>query len=43
MSKKSESVELLVCGCEKLAQKEYERRHDKVEKKVYWDFCKKNG
>ena len=33
----------LVCGCEKLAQKEYKRRHDNVEKKVPRDFCKKNG
>ena len=33
----------LVCGCEKLAQKEYKRRHDNVAKKVHWDFCKKNG
>ena len=33
----------LVCACEKLAQKEYKRRHDNVAKKVHWDFCKKNG
>ena len=33
----------LVCGCEKLAQKEYKRRHDNVAKKVHWDFCKNNG
>ena len=32
----------LVCGCEKLAQREYERRHDNVAKKAQWDFCK-NG
>ena len=41
--KKGESVQHLVCGCEKLAQKEYKRRHDNVAKKVHWDFCKKNG
>ena len=41
--KKCESVQHLVCGCEKLAQKEYKRRHDNVAKKVHWDFCKKNG
>ncbi|XP_068708222.1 uncharacterized protein [Montipora foliosa] len=40
--KKCESVQHLVCGCEKLAQKEYKRRHDNVAKKVHWDFCKKN-
>ena len=40
---KCESVQHLVCGCEKLAQKEYKRRHDTVAKKVHWYFCKKNG
>ena len=40
--KKGESVQNLVSGCEKLAQKEYERRHDNVVKKVHWDLCKKN-
>ena len=33
----------LVSGCEKLAQKEYKRRHDNVAKKVHWDLFKKNG
>ena len=33
----------LVSGSEKLAQKEYNRRHDNVAKKVHWDLCKKNG
>ena len=42
MWKKCESVQHLVCGCEKLAQKEYERRDGNVAKKVHWDFCKKN-
>ena len=42
MWKKYESVQHLVCGCEKLAQKEYRRRHDNVAKKFQWDFCK-NG
>ena len=41
--KKCERVQHLVCGCEKLAQKEYKRRHDNVAKKVHWDSCKKNG
>ena len=36
-------MQRLVCGCEKLGQKEYKRRHDNVAKKIYWDFCKKNG
>ena len=43
VEKKCESVQHLVCGCEKLAQKEYKRRHDNVARKVHWDFCKKNG
>ena len=43
VGKKCESVQHLVCACEKLAQKEYKRRHDNVAKKVHWDFCKKNG
>ena len=38
-----ESVQHLVSECEKLAQKEYKRRHDNVAKKVNRDFCKKNG
>ena len=43
MWKKGESVQHLVSGCEKLAQKEYKRRHDNVAKQVYWDLCIKNG
>ena len=37
-----ESVQHLVGGCEKLAQKEYKRRQDNVPKKVHWNLCKKN-
>ena len=33
----------ITSGCEKLAQKEYKRRHDNVAKKVHWDICKING
>ena len=40
--KRGESVQHLVSGCEKLAQKEYKRLHDNVAKKVHWDLCKKN-
>ena len=32
----------VISGCEKLAQKEYKRRHDNVAKKVHWDLCKKD-
>ena len=41
MEKKGERVQHLVSGCEKLTQKEYNRRHDNVAKKVHWDLCKK--
>ena len=41
--KKGESVQHITKGCEKMAQKEYKRRHDNVAKKVHWDICKKNG
>ena len=37
-----ESVQHIVSGCEKLAQKEYKRRHDNVAKKTHWDLCKKH-
>ena len=40
--KKGESAQHITSGCEKLAQKEYKRRHNNVEKKVHWDICKKN-
>ena len=33
--KKGESVQHLISGCEKLAQKEYKRRHDTVAKKIH--------
>ena len=38
--KKVEIVQHITSGCEKLAQKEYKRRHDNVAKKVHWDICK---
>ena len=40
--RKCESVQHITRGCEKLAQKEYNRRHDNVAKKIHWDICKKN-
>ena len=40
--KKGESVQHFVSVSEKLAQKEYKRRHDSVAKKIHWDLCKKN-
>ena len=41
--KKNQSAQHLVSGCEKLAKRKYTRWHSNVAKKVYWDFCKKNG
>ena len=41
--KTGESVQHITSGCEKLAQKEYKRRHDNVAKKVHWGICKNNG
>ena len=40
--KLGESVQHIVSGCEKLAQKEYKRRHDNVAKKIHWDLCKRH-
>ena len=34
-----ESVQHIVSGCEKLAQKEHKRRHDNGAKKIHWDLC----
>ena len=41
--RKGESVQHITSECEKLAQKEYKRRHDNVAKKFHWDICRKNG
>lgn len=41
--KKGESVQHIISECEKLAQKEYKRRHDNVAKKIHWELCKKNA
>ena len=43
MWKKDKSMQQLVSGCKKLAQKKHKRRHDNVNKKVHWNRCKKNG
>ena len=43
MWKKYESVQHLVSEYEKYTQKEYERWHNNVAKKVHCDLCQKNG
>ena len=40
MESVEKNVQHIVSECEKLAQKEYKRRHDNVAKKINWDFCK---
>ena len=38
-----ETAEHLVGGCEKLAQREYKRRHDKVAQLVHWNILRNDG
>ena len=41
--KVDESIDHIVSGCSKLAQKEYKSRHDNLEKIVHWKLaCKSN-
>ena len=40
---KGETVQHIICECEKLAQKEYKRHHDNVARRFHWDLCRKNG
>ena len=39
--KKSETISHIVSECEKVAQKEYKRRHDNVARIVHWKLCGK--
>ena len=39
--KVDESIDPIVSGCSKLAQKEYKRRHDNLGKIVHWKFARK--
>ena len=40
--KKGESVKRLAIGCEKLAQREFKRKHNNVAAKVRWDLFNKS-
>ena len=40
---KDETVNHLISECSKMAQREYERRHDWVGRRVHWDVSKKYG
>ena len=39
--KVDESIDHIVSGCTKLAQKEYQRRHDNLGKIVHWKIARK--
>ena len=39
--KVDESIDPIVSGCSKLAQKEYKRRHDNLGKIVHWKLARK--
>ena len=39
--KADESIDHVVSGCNKLAQKEYKRRHDNLGKTVHWRLARK--
>ena len=39
--KVDESIDHIVSGCGKLAQKEYKRRHDNLGKIVHWKLARK--
>ena len=34
------TVEHIVCGCSKLAEKGYKRRHDTLARVIHWELCK---
>lgn len=40
---KDETVNHIVSECQKLAQKEYKRRHDTVAKALHWDILRQKG
>ena len=39
--KVDESIDHIISGCSKLAQKEYKRWHDNLENIVHWKFARK--
>ena len=40
---KDEMINLIISECNKLAQKEYKRRHDNIARLVHWKLCCKYG
>ena len=41
--KGDETVNHILSECNILAQREYERRHDCVGRKIHWELCRKYG
>ena len=41
--KADESINHVLSECNKMAQKEYKRRHDWIGKKIHWEVCRKYG
>ena len=41
--KSSETIDHIVSGCEKLAQNEYKKRHDKVAAIIHWNMCRNHN
>ena len=39
--KADESIDQVVSGCSKLAQKEYKRKHDNLSKIIHWNHARK--
>ena len=42
-NEKEESIFHILSECQKLAQTEYKKRHDKVAQLVHWNLCRKYG
>ena len=38
---RNETINHIISECSKIAQKEYKTRHDRVEKVIPWELCKK--
>ena len=35
-----ENVEHIICGCSKLSQRDYKKRHETLARVVHWELCK---
>ena len=38
---RDETINHIICECNKIAPKEYKTRHDRVAKGIRWEICKK--